>query len=437
MHTFLPSCCILLLASTVSVLAQGALTPPGPPSPTMKSLAQVEPRIPIDAINTPGDAGATFIISAPGSYYLTGNFAGETGKHGIFVNADNVTIDLNGFTMTGPGSNSAIAMPFPPTTPENTTLRNGTITNWGFAVTLRERARAEGLTIVRNVFDGLSTGNGSLVVDCVVSNNGQNGMGAGAGSVVRSSLASNNGGYGIAVAHGSVVSRCATFGNTGSGMFSSGGGTTFENCSASFNGSTGIGGNERTTVVDCTATVNGGFGIIAFDASTVQRCTVSGNGGAAGIRVENRSQVIGCVADGNGVGSTVAGSGSGIAGGVRTIVKQCSATENRFDGISVAGESVVIDNRASRNGRGEQAAGIRTTNNSGSGSRVEANHARDNNGVGIIANGADVVIRNSAGNNAPGGNFQNQTGGALVGSNVGPIGNLAATSSNPFANLTP
>ena len=31
----------------------------------MKTLEQVEPRVPIDATNTPGDAGATFIISLP------------------------------------------------------------------------------------------------------------------------------------------------------------------------------------------------------------------------------------------------------------------------------------------------------------------------------------------------------------------------------------
>lgn len=392
----------------------------------MKTLDQVEARIPINAVNTPGDASATFIISAPGSYYLTGNFAGESGKNGIFVNADNVTIDLNGFTMTGPGTNSAITMPFPPTTPENTTVRNGSITNWGFAVVLRERARVEGLTVIRNVSDGLSTGNGSLIVDCIVSNNGQNGIGAGSGSVIRSTLASNNIGFGIAVANGSVLSRCTTSGNGGAGMFASGGGATIENCSASFNGNTGINGNERSTVIDCSATVNGGFGIVVFDGATVQRCTASANTGAAGILTGRRSQVIGCVADSN-------AGGDGIRTGQRAMVKQCSATENGTDGISVEGESVVVENRASRNGRGGAGAGIRATNESGSGSRVEANHVRDNTGTGITASDFDVVIRNSAGNNTVG-NYRDAGGGTLDGPNIGPIGTVATTT-HPAANL--
>ena len=45
--------------------AQGGLTPPGAPAPTMKSLAQIEPRTPISSV--------PFTISTAGSYYLTTN----------------------------------------------------------------------------------------------------------------------------------------------------------------------------------------------------------------------------------------------------------------------------------------------------------------------------------------------------------------------------
>ena len=38
----------------------------------MESLDQAEARIIVNATNTPGDATTTFIISQPGSYYLTG-----------------------------------------------------------------------------------------------------------------------------------------------------------------------------------------------------------------------------------------------------------------------------------------------------------------------------------------------------------------------------
>src|SRR5882762_5583961 len=53
-HSQLPMC-----------FAQGTLTPPGAPGPTMKSLDQIEPRKAISS--------APFSITTSGSYYLTTN----------------------------------------------------------------------------------------------------------------------------------------------------------------------------------------------------------------------------------------------------------------------------------------------------------------------------------------------------------------------------
>src|ERR1051325_5982475 len=78
------------------VLAQGNLAPPGAPAPTMKSLAQIEPRTPISSL--------PFSITQPGSYYLSGNLTGTTG---ITIAASGVTLDLNGFELVG-GAGSGI-----------------------------------------------------------------------------------------------------------------------------------------------------------------------------------------------------------------------------------------------------------------------------------------------------------------------------------------
>ena len=93
MNTRIPALPIaLLLLSTLNTqlstaLAQGSLTPPGAPAPAMKMLDQIEARTPINATATPGDASNQFIISAGGSYYLTANITGVSGKNGMSINA--------------------------------------------------------------------------------------------------------------------------------------------------------------------------------------------------------------------------------------------------------------------------------------------------------------------------------------------------------------
>src|SRR5262245_48602298 len=80
----------------------GDLGPPaGPVAPTMKPLTEVEPRIAINATNTPGDADSLYRITQPGSYYLTGNVQGVASKSALEIDASGVTVDLMGFTLEG------------------------------------------------------------------------------------------------------------------------------------------------------------------------------------------------------------------------------------------------------------------------------------------------------------------------------------------------
>lgn len=79
------------------VLGQGSLTPPGAPAPMMKTLDQIEPRM---TLGTPGQTNtATLTIKAPGSYVLMGPVQVGSGD-GIAIAASNVTLDLNGFTIS-------------------------------------------------------------------------------------------------------------------------------------------------------------------------------------------------------------------------------------------------------------------------------------------------------------------------------------------------
>ena len=106
---------LLLAITSIVALAQGPLTPPGAPAPTMKTLAQIEPRTPISAPMT---------ISQPGSYYLANDVTGE-----ITIDANDVTLDLNGFTVRSSGSNGIGISSGNPRT--NVTIRNGSVAGNG------------------------------------------------------------------------------------------------------------------------------------------------------------------------------------------------------------------------------------------------------------------------------------------------------------------
>jgi hypothetical protein len=102
-----------LLLATPLCFAQGSLTPPpGAPGPVMKSLDQIEARTPLVA-GSPGvsiDASNRITINQSGSYYLTGNRSVASGN-AILINSNDVTLDLNGFTListASPASGSGI-----------------------------------------------------------------------------------------------------------------------------------------------------------------------------------------------------------------------------------------------------------------------------------------------------------------------------------------
>lgn len=119
----------LLSALTAGAFAQGSLTPPaGTPAPVYKTLDQVEARTPLTAGQTgvTVDANGQITINQPGSYYLTKNLVIiQQNLVGITVSSDNVTVDLNGFTVSSSAAPAGHAITLGASS--NVIVRNGHI----------------------------------------------------------------------------------------------------------------------------------------------------------------------------------------------------------------------------------------------------------------------------------------------------------------------
>lgn len=198
---------VVLVLVVAGALARGAwggpLDPPAAPGSTMKTLEQVEPRTPISSV--------PYTISQPGSYYLTGDLTGVAGSSGISVTASDVTIDLNGFTLIGvPGSTDGISAA---AGPNRIAVLNGRVRNWGVhGVNLQHAhdGRFERLQVSDNASVGIYAGSGSIISDCTAHHNGYgiyvtSEVSTMDGGIVRNCVVSYNTSDGIVVTDGVLV----------------------------------------------------------------------------------------------------------------------------------------------------------------------------------------------------------------------------------------
>lgn len=390
---------LLLLASICFsaqlIFAQGNLPPPGAPSPTMKSLDQIEPRVVVNAINTPGNVTNTFIINAPGSYYLTGNTIGAAGKHGISILTNDVTLDLNGFALIsgGGGAFRGINVPAGQT---NICIRNGTVKGWtdgGVRTDFATCTIVEKLRLSDNVgATGLALGNG-LAKDCVATGNAT-GFVIGNGAQIKDSTATAN--------------------TTG---FSTGDRAMLNNCIATVNTQYGFNCTSYVTMTDCTSSRNGLYGIVVAGSCSLTRCSATRND-IDGVSAGSGCTIADCTAGVNGYDGFRVGTGSSV--------RNCTAQSNGSAGVGVDGSCYLSGNTCDANSRGIYAGG--------SGNRIDGNSCTGNTLHGFSINlDHNIIIRNTARGN--GVNYSIPAGNAS-----GPIVDMTAggtiSSTSPWANFS-
>ena len=174
----------------------------------IKTLQDIETRIPIPASST---ATGVFTISSSGSYYFQGDRL--CSGTGIQVNVDNVTIELCGFSLIGPGAdvNYGIFM----NSRKNVEIRDGTVRGFGKHGIYDNNVNAKYIRVisVRLMANGdkgiYLLGKNHLVKDCMAAMNGGDGIKVSSSDNMVSNIACDNGGHGIVTAGGYLKDNTA------------------------------------------------------------------------------------------------------------------------------------------------------------------------------------------------------------------------------------
>jgi parallel beta-helix repeat protein len=278
-----------------------------------------------------------------------------TKTHGIQVNAEGVTLDLNGFQVSRANpSGYGIEIT---TAATRATIRNGSVKAFAYGIVGSARTCALRDLAVTNCSDhGIIVSNGAVLESCRASDNtGYAAIATGSGSTLHNCTASNNTTiFGISAQGGSVLMNCTASFNTGIWGISAWTGSSLINCSASFNT-----GNNTTT-----GGISTGYGC------SLTHCTAAYNS--------------------TNVASTfTTGIGFNLSAG--STIRNCTAENNRGDGIRVTASCLVLENNCELNAAGVHSA---ETNN-----RIEGNNLISNGrGINVEAAGS-LIAKNSASNN--------------------------------------
>ena len=438
----------------------GDLTPPaGPVQPTGA--------VPLNA----QDITFPHIITQPGSYILTSNLTVPADTTGIIIDADDVNLDLNGFTVVGLGGLVGEGVRIEPGRVGGG-VSGGMVRGFPAGGVVGPGAmctEVRGVSAKANGAAGIHVGDEARVKDSSATGNVGDGIRTGARGVVEGAKAKGNGGVGVAVGRGARVAGATASGNTGAGV-SAGDDSSVKDVVSDGNGGAGVSVGNGAKVAGAKAAGNAGAGVSAGDGAEIEDSSATDNDGP-GVSTGIGSKIKGATAKGNkgggisSLGGAIAGStateneGYGFAGfgaagfqgcyaganrgpgflleGSGGSVLDCVATANVGHGIVTGANSLIRTNDCTGNlNPDDPASGIRIRF---TGNRIDSNNCADNEyGIGRDeeADAFNIILRNTARGNVIlnyelGGN----THGPIV--NVGGVGDISLTplADHPWANF--
>lgn len=221
--------------------------------------------------------GFPVVITAPGSYRLTSDLVGFDA---IFVNADDVSIDLGGFTIRGetagcdgPPKGLGIAA-----SGDNLTIRDGRVRYQGIGITSSGAgARIERVQVDHHCGDGIELGTNAIVEAVQAQDNLGSGIRCSHFCRITNTTSYRNGDFNIWTGTDSIVSgSIAADSQTNAGILV-GAGSIVVHSAASLNAASGIATAEASNVLGSVANQNGGHGVNLNSTSAAALNELDGN----------------------------------------------------------------------------------------------------------------------------------------------------------------
>ena len=225
-------------------------------------------------------------IASSGFYFIDKELSCASGSHGITITADNVTLDLMGFSLVGPGgplgSNNGIYM----LGRANVEIRNGTVRDFNYIgiYEVNTNGVGKGHRIINVRVNGnhsygiYLSGTGHLVAKCTAVSNGLHGINAGAGCTVTGNTCYSNSIDGIQAGAGCTVTGNTCYSNGDEGIYA-GMGSTITGNTCNLNGDEGIGAGTGSTVIGNTCRSNTDYGIYLYGYNLVDQNNAYANAG--------------------------------------------------------------------------------------------------------------------------------------------------------------